>query len=211
MTAAKPLGPAPLDFPTFLTARVIFDTTIPLYFARIGRGLLLAGLFRDRAVIPQAVRNELHGLANDYPQVRTLLEPKCFARIVNQTDEEWLTEVDKWLRGWKGVEVWEEIPNGDDRGEAECLVLCDRLGLQMVAQDNKALRGAIPKQIQVFSAIHVCLALKAKGGFSAEDAWRIYLELTAEGLHAAVGYGVKADEIAASNARFMALAAQVKP
>jgi predicted nucleic acid-binding protein len=158
---------------------VVFDATVPLYFAKAGRAPLLANMFRDRAHIPKAVFNELYGLTASHPHASLLVRPKCFARIVT-LDEAELAARDKRQRAWVGEDTWLKDPL-KNRGEAECLELSLRKDrCPIVLHDHQGVNDARVDRIPVVNAVDI--AAVAALDSTENEGWALYLSLLRAGM-----------------------------
>ena len=136
-------------------------------------------------MIPRAVRGELRGLSNGTPVVLELIEPVCFARVIDLPREAHERAAMR-QRAWVGSTAQQANPQRH-RGEAECLelALLSTPVLPIIAHDGDAIRDAIRERVPVLNAVDVALAFVGGGDYSVPDAWALYCSLLGAGLWAA--------------------------
>lgn len=176
-----------------LTAHAVFDTMVPVALARANRHQMLREVFAGRAHIPDRVRGEIMGLAEDDSRIRTLYHPDWFAEI-HHLDAAGRQRAHDRQVAWKGASVIAADPS-TDRGEAECHELASQnAGWVVVSQDSNAVHHGKIKRRPVFAIPDVLLVFVANGYCLAENAWKIYEAIVTADSRAASRFWIVADD-----------------
>jgi len=166
---------------------IVFDTTVPFYFSRVGQVPLLEGLFRGRALIPSAVFAEIEGLSYDHPGAALLLKSTVFKTIRPTQDEE--EEALDYQRSWRGLDAVLADPK-KNRGEAHCVALSRRSTppMPIVLHDHEAFDNLRSLKIPRLHMVDIAVALTTRGGYTPDAAWQLYESMVRLGMHQIDGY-----------------------
>ena len=154
---------------------VCFDTTVPRHFATAGAGDMLIATFAGRAHWPPAVEAELRRAA--VGGVGTILGGALATVIALEPGEDRLAED---LRLLSLTRAERKTNLAKNRGEAECVVICERLKMPLVVHDAKGRERARLRGVPIFTAIDVLYAAVRSGAVKPAVAWRIYLRICGE-------------------------------
>jgi hypothetical protein len=153
---------------SFLQGRVCFDTTVPRHFIAAGLGAYLTP-FLGRACWPPAVEAELRRA--QFPGASTLIGGQ-FAEVLPLT-EEWDEEAeDLRLESLTRAERQRNLTK--NRGEAECVILCEHEKMPLVIHDELGREWARRRHVEVFTAIDMLCVSVRRGLAKPAAAWRAY-------------------------------------
>jgi hypothetical protein len=82
-------------------------------------------------------------------------------------------------RAWWGKETIMADPKRD-RGEAECLELCQQHGWPLVSHDARARKAGRKQDTPVLTIVDVLMVLVARGEMLATSAWKTYVDLVGD-------------------------------
>ena len=154
---------------------VCFDTTVPRHFATAGAAGMLVTTFAGRAFWPPAVEAELRraGVGG----IGAILGG-ALATIVDLEPGENGKAEDLRLLSLTRAERKANLTK--NRGEAECVVICERLKAPLVVHDAQGREWARLNGVRIFTAIDVLYAAVRSGVLKPAAAWRTYLRICGE-------------------------------
>ena len=178
-----------------IKAQVLFDTTVPRYFAVINECSVLRRAF-PRALITTGVRLELE---NARTPVRTaggdlapLLDDPPWAEVVELTGSQ-IVDVEQLRLAFHSPQELLEKETAD-LGEFETIVASQAHGgLPIVMEDGLGARVASGRELACYQAIHVCMMIAIRRLLTADASWTLYGRLLAARLRprnsGRVGFG----------------------
>lgn len=174
--------PAPSTWPfanlpdarALLAGDVCFDAMALSWLARARKWEMVQRAFGTRAKIPDRVRGELAGWSRSYPEISNLMPP-TFGQSI-KLDRAGAQRASDRQRAWLGKETILADPKRD-RGEAECLELCQQRGWPLVSHDARARRDGERQGTPVLTLVEVLMVLVSRGEMLAASAWRAYVGL----------------------------------
>ena len=178
-----------------IKAQVLFDTTVPRYFAVINECSVLRRAF-PRALITTGVRLELEKARRPVRasggDLAPLLDDRPWAEVVELTGSQIVDVEQLRLAFHSPQELLEKETT--DLGEFEAIVASRALGgLPIVMEDSLGARVASGRGLACYQAIHVCMVIAIRGLLSAEASWTLYGRLLDAGLRprssSRVGFG----------------------
>lgn len=125
------------------TGRVCFDATVPRHFAQSGYGRLLVACFGGRTCWPGAVEAELKRQIRYAPDLASFVDGR-FGNLepILESEEDEVTDLQ--LEQLTRAEY--RAKPTTHRGEAECVVVCKRLGLPWVVHDRGGRNYALKRE-----------------------------------------------------------------
>lgn len=178
-----------------IKAQVLFDTTVPRYFAVINECSVLRRAF-PRALITTGVRLELEKarrpVAASGGNLGGLLDDPPWAQVVELTGSQ-IVDVEQLRLAFHSPQELLEKET-IDLGEFETIVASQALGgLPIVMEDSIGARVASGRGLACYQAIHVGMMIAIRGLLSVEASWTLYGRLLAAGLRprssSRVGFG----------------------
>ena len=178
-----------------IKAQVLFDTTVPRYFAVINECPVLRQAF-PRALITTGVELELakarRPVAASGGNLGGLLDDPPWAQVVELTGSQIVDVEQLRLAFHSPQELLEKETT--DLGEFESIVASQALGgLPIVMEDSIGARIGQGRGLACYQAIHVCMMIAIRGLLSAEASWTLYGRLLDAGLRprssSRVGFG----------------------
>lgn len=154
--------------------KVVFDTTIPRYMAKLGCVDLLAAMLGDRAVVPLAVDLELKSIRRKIPGINDVVgERGCMA--VRSLDD----EQERRAAALRIALPQKQYPPraSENLGEAQAIILAQDNQWPLVLEDWDGTVAAIRRKVEVFASVHVLLVAAITGHCTDSDAWTIYRDL----------------------------------
>ncbi len=148
-----------------------FDTTALIHFNSIGQ-LDTLGVWFPRAFAPTVViEDEIRDHLAKYPANQAIVEATWLeaASITDPADLRDVAEIHKRY-GRKA---------GQDRGEAEVVVLCARQGWTGIIDDSNGQRAALDYKAPHCAILTMILAAAAHGLIEPSAAWRLHADLEA--------------------------------
>lgn len=178
-----------------IKAQVLFDTTVPRYFAVINECPVLRQAF-PRALITTGVELELEKarrpVAASAGDLGALLDDPPWAQVVELTGLQIVDVEQLRLAFHSPQELLDKETT--DLGEFETIVASQAHGgLPMVMEDGVGARVGRGRGLACYQAIHVCMMIAIRGLLSAEASWTLYGRLLDAGLRprssSRVGFG----------------------
>lgn len=148
---------------------------------RANKTQMLVASMKARARMPGRVAGELRGHSHSNPEITKVLPPPAdgrslgatsFGETVALTREEAQRAADL-QRAWHGQTVIDARPD-TDRGEAECLAVCERRGWPLMSQDHRAVSAGSRRGVGVFGLPELLMLFAAEGRCLPTSAWTIY-------------------------------------
>jgi predicted nucleic acid-binding protein len=154
-------------------AQVLFDTTVPRYFAVINECSVLRQAF-PRALITTGVDLELEKARRPVKasggDLGPLLNDPAWAEVVELTGSQ-IVDVEQLRLAFHSPQELLEKETAD-LGEFETIVASRALGgLPIVMEDSLGTRAASGRGLACYQAIHVCMMVAIRGLLSAEASW----------------------------------------
>jgi|NGEPerStandDraft_6_1074524.scaffolds.fasta_scaffold43585_2 hypothetical protein len=167
-----------------IKAQVLFDTTVPRYFAVINECPVLREAF-PRALITTGVELELakarRPVAASGGDLGGLLDDPPWAQVVELTGLQIIDVEQLRLAFHSPQELLEKETT--DLGEFETIVASQaRGGLPIVMEDSNGARIGRGRGLACYQAIHVCMMIAIRQLLSVEASWTLYGRLLAAGL-----------------------------
>ncbi len=161
-------------------APVCFDTMILTALVQANRTQLLIESMAQRARIVPRVAGELRGHCNWLPSVAAVMPPpvgaprprRSFGEMVQLTHAEAQRAADL-QRAWNGKAVIDADPRRD-RGEAECVAVCEARNWLLASQDHHAVGAPGQRRQFVFGLPELLMLFAAEDRCLPENAWAIY-------------------------------------
>lgn len=179
MASTAPDWPFPKlpDARVLLSGEVCFDTMILSWLARARKWEMVQRAFGDRARMPDRVRGELVGWSRSHDEIANLMPPK-FGQSIS-LDRAGAQRASDRQRAWLGKETIQADPRRD-RGEAECLELCQQHHWPLVSHDGRARGDGRRQGTPVLTIVDVLMVLVARGEMLAASAWKTYVGLVGD-------------------------------
>lgn len=167
-----------------IKAQVLFDTTVPRFFAVINECPVLRQAF-PRALITTGVELELakarRPVAASGGNLGGLLDDPPWAEVVELTGSQIVDVEQLRLAFHSPQELLEKETT--DLGEFEAIVASRALGgLPIVMEDSLGARVASGRGLACYQAIHVCMMIAIRELLSVDASWALYDRLLAAGL-----------------------------
>jgi len=167
-----------------IKAQVLFDTTVPRYFAVINECPVLRQAF-PRALITTGVELELakarRPVAVGGGDLGGLLDDPPWAQVVELTGSQ-IVDVEQLRLAFHSPQDLLEKET-TDLGEFETIVASQaRGGLPMVMEDSVGARIGRGRGLTCYQAIHVCMMIAIRELLSVETSWALYGRLLDAGL-----------------------------
>jgi hypothetical protein len=178
-----------------IKAQVLFDTTVPRYFAVINECSVLRLAF-PRALITTGVELELAKARMPVKasggDLAPLLDEPAWADVVELTGTQ-IVDVEQLRLAFHSPQDLLDKETAD-LGEFETIVASQALGgLPIVMEDSIGARIGQGRGLACYQAIHVCMMIAIRGLLSAEASWAVYGRLLDAGLRprssSRVGFG----------------------
>lgn len=151
------------------SAWVCFDTTALIHFNAIGQ-LGTLGTWFPRAFVPTVViEDEIREHVARYPKNQAILDAAWLESVA-------ITEPDR-LRDVGEIHKRFGRRAGQDRGEAEVVVLCAYHGWTGIIDDSNGQRAARDYKAPHCSILTMILAATAHGLIESNDAWKLHAAL----------------------------------
>ena len=170
---------------------VCFDTMVLTALVRANRTQILVESMRSRARMPRRVCGELRGHAEDNPEILKVTESAGFGQCLS-LDRDAAQRASDQQRAWHSAAAIEANAKLD-RGEAECLELCQANGWPLLSHDKRARTTGHDRGIVVLGVPDLLMLLVAEGRLLDENAWLVYGRVLATGLRPAKGWPLSAD------------------
>jgi hypothetical protein len=154
---------------------VCFDTTVPRHFVTAGSSPILINTFAGRARWSPAVEAELRRAPVGGVSA---LVGGVFAQVVNLDPGEDQDAEDLRLTSLTRAE--RRVNLTKNRGEAECVVICERLKIPLVVHDEKGREWARLRGVKIYTAVDVLYAAVRSGVIKPAAAWRAYERICGE-------------------------------
>jgi hypothetical protein len=165
-------------------ATVLFDTTVPRYFAAINECGVLRLAF-PRALITTGVLLELQQarrpVAEAGGNLGLLLDDPAWAEVVQLTGQQILEVEQLRLAFHTPEELLAKATT--DLGEFETIVAAQvRGGLPIVMEDGRGARVARGRGLACYQSIHVCMIAAIRSVLEPMESWALYGRLLGAGL-----------------------------
>lgn len=163
---------------------VCFDTMILTSLVRANKAQMLVDSMKARARMPTRVAGELRGHSHSNGEISKVVPPPpdggspgsaSFGETVRLTRDEAQRAADL-QRAWHGREAIDAKPD-TDRGEAECIAVCERRGWPLISQDHRAVSAGSRRGVAVFGLPELLMLFAAEGRCLPSSAWKIYADI----------------------------------
>lgn len=159
---------------------VCFDTMILTALVEANRSQLLIELMAERARIVPRVAGELRGHCRRMPNLAAVMPPpagalrpkRSFGESVQLSHAEAQRAADL-QRAWNSKAVIDANPRCD-RGEAECVAVCEERKWLLASQDHHAVGPPERRRQFVFGLPELLMLFAAEDRCLSTNAWNIY-------------------------------------
>lgn len=151
---------------------ICLDTTVPRHLARIGAGEPVLGPLRGRLHWPEAIPVELRRARAKVPNITATIAAGIEVTLTTAQSAD-----AEDLRRETLTEAEIAVRRTVNRGEAECVVLCEARGWPLVVHDANGQSWADRRTVERYTVIDVLAMLAASGNLKPGRAWRIYERL----------------------------------
>ncbi|MGH2902818.1 MAG: hypothetical protein ACRDK7_04440 [Solirubrobacteraceae bacterium] len=153
------------------SAWVCFDTTALIHFNAIGQLDTLGAWFSPRLAPSVVIEEEIRAHLSKYPKNQAILDAP-WLQAVPVTEPPDLKDV---------AEIYKRYARqaGQDRGEAEVVVLCARQGWTGIVDDSNGQKAALDYKAPHCAILTMILAAAGHGLIEADRAWKLHKDLDA--------------------------------